>query len=101
MFTNTGNLSNSLNTLSRKLKIAEQVRNESKRNWMLVSQMRVDTINENRYMISKRQQLTDALKETLRMGSDLKRLRETAIQEQKVKIKRDIGIIISLLSFTN
>lgn len=52
--------------------IAEQVRMESRKNWMLITQMRNDIRNENRYMITKRQEIAEALKETMRINNAIK-----------------------------
>ena len=72
MFTSTGNLSHGMHAMNNKLQVADQIRNESRKNWMLISQMKTDMINENRYMITKRQLISEALKETMRMNNALK-----------------------------
>lgn len=45
---------------------------ESKKNWRLAAQIRDEIRKENKYMITKRQEVSEALKETLRISMAIK-----------------------------
>lgn len=76
---------------THKFEIAEQVRLESKKNWMLITQMKDKFRNENRYLITKRQEISEALKETLRINNAIKKQKEKTKEMQKEKMRREVG----------
>lgn len=69
---------------------AEKLRDERRRNWILVSKMRKALIEENRHVKIKRQQISEALKETIRINHVIRQQKEKFIEEQKEKFKKEV-----------
>lgn len=58
---------------------------------MLVSRMRNELRDENKYLITKRNEVSEALKETMRISSLYRKQKEKRMEEKRIKMHLEIG----------